>query len=317
MTQKKYDIMVVGELNVDIIFNRLHNPPELGKEQKAEQMTLTLGSSSAIFASNSSSLGCDVAFCGKIGKDAFGKLVLDSLKEKRVNTDFIITDKELKTGATSIYRFHDDRMMVTYPGAMESLTVEELPDKLFEQSRHLHTSSIFFQPGIKQNLVSLFKKAKSYGLSTSLDTQWDPNEKWDIDFEMLQPYLDFFLPNEEEVLRITGTSTIKEALNYFSRFPTTCVVIKRGKNGAMMQYEGKQRTIAAYKIPDFEDAVGAGDSFNAGFITEYLKGNDLNKCLETGNIVAAVSTTKSGGTAGIESYDQVLNKGKSYQVHSA
>lgn len=316
MSKKKFDIMVVGELNVDIIFNKLHNPPELGKEQKADQMTLTMGSSSAIFASNSSSLGADVTFCGKIGTDAFGSLVLDSLQEKRVNTDYIIADKQLKTGATSIYRFHDDRMMVTYPGAMESLTAQELPDKLFEQSRHLHTSSIFFQPSIKQSLVTLFKKAKSYGLSTSLDTQWDPNENWDIDFESLQPYLDFFLPNEDEVLRITGTSNINEALDYFSLFPSTCVVIKRGKKGAVMQYEGNRRSIFAYKIPDFEDAVGAGDSFNAGFITEYLKGKNLNKCLETGNIVAAVSTTKSGGTAAIDNYDRVLSKGKSYQMYS-
>lgn len=316
MPHKKFDMMVVGELNVDIIFNRLLKAPELGKEQKAEQMTLTLGSSTAIFASNSSSLGCEVAFCGKIGTDVFGKLVLDSLEEKKVNTDYIIADKELNTGATSIYQYKNDRMMVTYPGAMESLTVEEIPDKLFEQSRHLHTSSIFFQPGIKQNLVALFKKAKSYGLTTSLDTQWDPNEKWDIDFESFQPYLDFFLPNEDEVLRIFKSSSINDTFNYFSRFPSTCVVIKRGKNGAVMQYDGNRKSISAYKIPDFEDAVGAGDSFNAGFLTEYLKGKDLNKCLETGNMAAAVSTTKSGGTSGIENYEQVLNKGKSYKLHS-
>jgi sugar/nucleoside kinase (ribokinase family) len=275
-----------------------------------------MGSSSAIFASNSSSLGADVAFCGKIGADAFGNLVLDSLQEKRVNTDFIIADKQQKTGATSIYRFHNDRMMVTYPGAMESLTLKEIPEKLFELSRHLHTSSVFFQPGIKKDLVSLFKKAKDHGLSTSLDTQWDPNEKWDIDFELLQPYLDFFLPNDDEVLRITGTSNINEALDYFTLFPSTCVVIKRGKKGAVMQYEGNRRYIAAYKVPDFEDAGGAGDSCNAGFITEYLKGKDLNRCLETGNIVAAVSTTGSGGTAAIHDYDQVLSKGKSFQMYS-
>lgn len=304
--------MVVGELNVDIIFSELYNIPEIGKEQKAGKMSLTLGSSSAIFASNISSLGSGTVFCGKIGTDQFGKLVTDTLKQKHVNTDFLIIDDHLQTGATSVYNYSGDRMMVTFPGAMESFTVEEIPDELFEKSRHLHTSSIFLQPGIKQNILSLFQKAKKYGLSTSLDIQWDPKEEWDLNLVELLPFLDFFLPNAQEAVNLTGASGVEEALEYLLPF-NSCVVIKQGDKGATLQHNGKRISIPALKVTDFSDAVGAGDSFNAGFLHEYLKGSELDKCLETGNLVAAVSTTEAGGTDAIESYEQALEKGKSFE----
>ena len=65
---KQFDVIVVGELNVDLIMNQLHSFPETGKEKLAEKMLLTLGSSSAIFASNLAALGMKVSFVGKIGE---------------------------------------------------------------------------------------------------------------------------------------------------------------------------------------------------------------------------------------------------------
>jgi len=78
MTKKKFDVIVVGELNVDLILNSIDSFPEMGKEKIAKNMNLTLGSSSAIFASNLSSLGAQVGFIGKIGNDAFGFFILFS-----------------------------------------------------------------------------------------------------------------------------------------------------------------------------------------------------------------------------------------------
>ena len=78
---KEFDVTVVGELNVDLILNRIDSFPEMGKEKLAKDMEMILGSSSAIFASNLSSLGAKVAFIGKIGTDSFGDLVLESLQK--------------------------------------------------------------------------------------------------------------------------------------------------------------------------------------------------------------------------------------------
>lgn len=301
---KKFDVMVVGELNVDLILNKLNKPPQFGKEQIADEMTLTLGSSTAIYAANSTSLGVDVAFCGKVGTDQFGTLVMDSLAEKGVNTDYVITDSTLKTGATIIFRYDNDRMMVTHPGAMDHMTVADVPEELFKKSRHIHTSAVFLQPGIKKDLISLFQKAKNHGLTTSMDTQWDPEENWDLNFAKLLPLLDFFLPNDQELLQLTGSSDVNEALKQLSGYDT-CIVVKCGDRGAVMQNNGKRDTIPAYHVTDFVDAVGAGDSFNAGFIHGFVKGKSLKQCLAAGNLTAAASTMAAGGTGGIQSYQQV------------
>lgn len=310
---KTNDILVVGELNVDLILNQLNKAPEFGKEQRADQMTLTLGSSSAIFASNCSSLGAKVAFCGKVGDDGFGNFVMQSLAEKNVNADSVIVEKNLKTGATVIFNYEDDRMMVTHPGAMEHMTVDEIPEEEMKKSRHLHTSAIFFQPGIKKDLVKLFSRAKKLGLTTSMDTQWDPEEEWDIDIKKILPVLDFFLPNEDELIALTESSSLQEALDKISGFETT-VVVKQGEKGATMFRNGKTRSIPAYKITDYVDAIGAGDSFDAGFISSYLKGKSLDESLEIGNMAAAVSTTAAGGTTAITSFEAVIKKGKTMEL---
>ena len=109
---KRIEVIVVGELNVDLILNQIEGFPEVGKEKLVGDMTLTLGSSSAIFASNLSSLGTKVSFLGKIGDDIFGDLVIQSLTSSNVMTDLIIRDKDLKTGLPSKSK---DKKMYIHP----------------------------------------------------------------------------------------------------------------------------------------------------------------------------------------------------------
>ena len=164
---KKFDIIVVGELNIDLILNQIEGFPEVGKEILADKMTLTLGSSSAICASNLSSLGLKVAFIGKLGNDIFGQFIIDELKSKGVDTSLIIIDDTLKTGATVALSYDEDRAMVTHQGAMSHLGINDIDEQQLKQAQHLHFSSYFFQPGFKGALDSLFKKAKNAGLTTS------------------------------------------------------------------------------------------------------------------------------------------------------
>lgn len=302
--EKKYDLLVVGELNIDLILDQLNKAPHFGKEQRAENMTLTLGSSSAIFAANCSSLGARVAFTGKIGHDSFGKHVVQSLSDKGINSDYIITDKGVKTGATVIFNYNGNRMMVTHPGAMEKMTVNEIPNQLFNECRHLHTSAIFFQPAIKKDLSELFQKAKSHGMTTSMDTQWDPDEKWDLDLGTLLPVLDFFLPNDQELMELTKCKSVDDALDQLKVYDTT-IVVKQGEKGATLAKKGEKISIPAYSVPNYVDAIGAGDSFDSGFIYTFLNGKSLRECLEFGNLTAAVSTTEAGGTSAVKNYEYI------------
>jgi len=301
---KKFDILVVGELNVDLILDGLEGDPAFEKEQIAGEMTLAMGSSSAIFAANCSTLGQKVAFAGKLGNDEFGSLILDTLKQKGVTTQNIKVDEGVKTGLTVAFSRGNERMMVTYPGAMKNFSFRDVPKHLLDEARHLHISSVFLQPEIKKEIYHIFQTAKQYNLTTSLDTQWDPDETWDLNLEVLLPYLDFFLPNEKELTLLTGTETVNEALNQLP--DTSCkIVVKRGKKGAILKTPNDQITVDAFLNEDVADAIGAGDSFNAGFISAYLRGKPLKKCVIMGNLTGALSTTQHGGTRAITSYKQV------------
>lgn len=309
MINENFDVIVIGELNVDLILNQIDSLPEIGKEILASKMDLVLGSSSAIFASNLSSLGAKVSFLGKIGTDSFGDLVIDSLKYKGVNTDLIIREEDLRTGVTVVLNYGEDRAMVTHPGAMEHLSIDDITVEKLQKSKHVHISSIFLQPNLKKHIYEIFQLAKDEGLATSLDAQWDPAEKWDLDLKKLLPLVDVFLPNEQELLNLAKEDELEKAINKIAVFGNT-IAIKRGSEGSICWNEGNQNEVPAYLNENVVDAIGAGDSFNAGFIFKYISGADLNDCQKFGNLIGAINTTRAGGTAAFTNYLQVIELAK-------
>lgn len=305
MSMKKvYDVVVVGELNVDVILNHINKFPELGKEVLADQMTITLGSSSAIFASNLSVLGSKVTFAGTLARDNFGNHIISSLKSKGVHTDNIMYTNDLSTGATIVLNFPEDRSMITYPGAMSLLSIEDVSEKMLHDSRHLHVSSIFLSTGLKKDIQELFTKAKALGLTTSLDPQWDPEERWDIDFKALLPYVDIFMPNENELKALTGTEDIQEAVKILKTH-ANILVVKSGKDGAFLWKGDEFIHQPAFLNKEVVDSIGAGDSFAAGFIHKFLQRKTLKDCLEFGALAGAINTTRTGGTAAFENLNLV------------
>ncbi|MGD8780840.1 MAG: carbohydrate kinase family protein [Ignavibacteria bacterium] len=305
VNDKKFDVIVVGELNVDLILNKLESFPEIGKEKLADEMTLTLGSSSAIFASNLSALGAKVAFLGKIGDDYFGDLVIDTLQSKGVDVSMIIRDDKLKTGATIILNFDEDRAMVTHPGAMNELRFEDITAEKLLKAKHLHFSSYYLQPGLKKNVGEMFKLAKISGLTTSFDMQWDPAEKWDFDYKHVLPNVDVFLPNEKETANLTGKEDLTDSLEELSPYSNT-VMVKMGSKGSVSWAKGNYHKMGAFLNSNVVDAIGAGDSFNAGFIFKFIKGEAINKCQEFGNLTGAINTTAAGGTTAFTSFDEIM-----------
>ena len=293
--EKKTDVVVVGELNVDIILNEIDSLPVIGKEIMAGSMAVTLGSSSAIFASNLSALGCRVAFIGKIGKDNFAGVVLSSLEGKNVDTSRIIQSESLATGATIVLNYDQDRANVTYPGAMNEFRLEDIDLEFLSSARHMHFANCFMQPGIRKDLPKLFMKAKELGLTTSLDTQWDPEETWDLPLEELLPYVDIFLPNMAEFQFLSKSNSVGEGIEKLKHF-AHYIIIKNGSEGAL-GWNGSDLVVQpAFKNDRVMDCVGAGDSFDAGFIRDFVQNFPIEKCLETGALTGAINTTREGGT---------------------
>ena len=305
---KPFDVIVVGELNLDFIFSEIKELPVIGKEIVANKMASTLGSSSAIFASNLSALGSSVKLLGKVGDDAIGEQVISALKVKDVDTRLVQKVKGASTGITFVLNYGKDRAMITHPGVMNLLTIDDVDEKELSMARHLHCSSCFLQQGLKKDIGQLFKKAKDLGLTTSLDPQWDPEEKWDLELKLILPHVDFFMPNKVEFEKMTGCENMEEGIIKIKRFCHN-IIIKDGANGSYLYTKEKDKIHyqEAFLNRNVIDAIGAGDSFNAGFIYSFLKGAELEECLRFGSITGAVNTTAEGGTTAFIDYESVFS----------
>lgn len=295
-------LIVVGELNADLIMEKVQALPALGKERVAEGMTLALGSSSAILASNASAVGVDVGFVGRVGKDDFGDFVLERLKDRGIDCRYVQPTPEEATGVTVIYTRGDDRGMMTHPGAMRTLTLEDIPRDYVGQADHLHLSSFYLQTGLQPDVGTLFRTAKAEGLTTSLDTNWDPDETWDGGIFEVFDAVDVFLPNADEARHIAGEDRLDQAMAALGK-RVGAVVVTQGEDGASLYQNDHFQSFTAPQV-DPVDAVGAGDSFNAGFLKRYLERDPLPECVEFGLLTGAYSTLASGGTAAFEDVEE-------------
>ena len=307
---KQFDIIALGELNVDLILNQIEGEPEIGKEKFAKQMTLTLGSSTAIFAANAAALGAKVGFCGMIGNDSFGDLVEQSLQQKGVDTRYLIRQDKYATGATICMSYDEDRANLTYQGAMDYMSLKDINPEVFQSTKHIHISSIFMQSGVKNDLIKILELCKANGVTTSLDSQWDPTEQWDLDYKAVLPLVTVFMPNETELKFLTRSAKLDEAIEKIRPY-INAAVIKCGSRGSLLMRQGKQDRIQkALLNKNIVDCIGAGDSFNSGFITRFAAGDALDICQQYGNMTGAVNTTAAGGTTAFTSREDVERIGR-------
>ncbi len=301
----QYQIAAIGELNVDIILNRIDSQPEIGKEKFAKDMTVTLGSSTAIFAANAAALGSSVCFVGMVGRDAFGTLVRKSLEAKGVDTRFLI-EGETPTGATICMNYGEDRANLTYQGAMDVMGLDDINPAVFDEAKHIHLSSLFMQSGLLRDIHRILEIAEEKGITVSLDTQWDPAETWKLDYKTVLPKVTVFMPNEKELQALTGKNDLESAIAEVQPYLGRAMLVKCGSKGSLLVWKtGKRVMLPAFLNRDVVDAIGAGDSFNAGFISAFVKGLPLEDCQETGNLTGAVNTTAAGGTGAFTSLEDV------------
>jgi sugar/nucleoside kinase (ribokinase family) len=289
-------ILVIGELNVDIVMTGLRSAPELGAEMLAENCELTLGSASAIFAAGAAKLGNEVTFISHVGRDYFGDFCLRKLEELGVSIEHVARRVEEKTGVTISLSATRDRALVTYSGAVATLSSDHISEALMKQHDHLHLTSYYLQKKLQPSFADLLRQAREAGLNTSFDPNADPTEKWNTKIDPVLKYTDLLFVNEREALKLTRSTTAKAALRTLGE-KVDCAVIKRGGSGAIATRKGEIFTDAGFKVR-IVDTTGAGDSFDAGFVSAYLRKAPLAECLQVANACGALSATRAGGTAG-------------------
>jgi sugar/nucleoside kinase (ribokinase family) len=289
-------ILIVGELNVDLVLQNPLSFPMPGRETLVEDISLTLGSASAICAAALTKLGAQVTFIGKVGCDPWGELCLASIRAIGIDASAVICDGSLKTGITVSITSAKDRALVTYLGSIAALHAAEISDSSLAAHRHLHVSSFFLQRALRPGLKALLAKAHQHELTTSLDPGFDPEEKWgQRDLIDVLKEVDIFLPNETELTGISGTADRNAALRLLDNGRTT-IVAKLGADGCMAIRQGDVLTVPAFPVEPI-DTTGAGDTFNAGFLHAWLEDQPLEDAMRFGAACGTLSTLGLGGTA--------------------
>jgi sugar/nucleoside kinase (ribokinase family) len=291
---KRFDITIAGETNLDLILYGLPEQIPVERELLATGFQTTLGGSSSILAHNLAILGSRVGFITQVGQDELGSIALERLRESGVDLSRATVRSDVGTGVTVLLPHGKQRHILTYPGVMASMTVADLDVDYLASSSHFHLSSLFLQTGLQPGLPSLIAELKQAGVRISLDTNDDPDDQWGGVLDHLLDQIDVLLPNEDELLRIARRPTLEQALDVLSqRVPL--IVVKCGSRGAVVQ-QGTSREFVAPLQVEPVDTIGAGDSFNAGFLSFYVKGESPVRSAAMGNVAGALSALRAGGT---------------------
>jgi len=294
---RDFDLLVVGDVNPDIVVSG--GEPRYGqREVLVGAVTLTIGGSASIMAAAAARLGLRVALAGVVGDDPLGRFMLDELAVRGVDVAACRIDPDRPTGATVILARDGDRAILTAEGTIPELTAADVPDTLLERTRHVHVASYFLLRGLASALPAVVERARAGGATVSVDPNGDPAETWDGGLVALLPQLDVFLPNEAEAKAIARQGDVVEAARVLAApGPPPLVVVKCGTDGAFaVDAGGTDERVDAIPI-DAVDAVGAGDAFDAGFLTAWLGGRPIHDCLALGVACGALSTRAAGGTA--------------------
>lgn len=303
MRTRAYDLLVVGELNVDILVSG-DTIPAFGQVEKlVDSIVVTGGGSAAIMAAAAARLGLRVLYASVIGDDLFGHLMLDVMRAAGVDVSHVVVDPEVATGATiHLLRPDGDRAMLTHLGSIAHITPALIDPAWYAEVRHLHLASPFLLSGLFPGMQAIASEAHRHGMTVSLDTNWDPSEGWKLG--NLLDEIDILLPNEVELLALSGAKCAEVAMDALcAQVPV--LAVKCGIRGAVGAQGSERVEVPAFRVVAV-DATGAGDTFDAGFLAAWLRGATLTQALVGGSAAAALGTTAYGGFDGQPDWNALL-----------
>jgi sugar/nucleoside kinase (ribokinase family) len=301
------DVLVVGDLNPDLIV-AAHDDAGRGEQVEYDaEVVMTLGGSGGICAAGLAALGLRTALCATVGDDDMGRAAQRMLGSAGVRLDAVEVLPNRRTGMSVHLLAADDRAIYTDRGTMIDLRVADALRWLeVLKPRHVHLCSLYLIPELVNEGGRLVHAAQASGATTSLDTNFDPADRFVAPIWLTD--VDYLLPNETEALRLTGRSAgadLRAAADELAR-GGALVAIKRGARGAIAVHGTHYAEARPARDAEVVDAVGAGDAFNAGLIRALLDGRELTDALAFACACGTLSTRAVGGTIAQPSLEEAL-----------
>ena len=294
--QKKWDVYVYGDVNIDLVVPGVESLPEPGSEVDVPVMETFVGGGAALFTLGLAKLGLTPVFQGSVGKDMYGAYIRNLFKELGVDDSLLLDSDTKKTGISISFTTEKDRCFLTYRGTNEGISLKYMDLEKLPGAKHVHVTGYEGATNHAEYLDMLTKIHAMGDVTVSFDVGWDMTGVWYEGIFDLLPMIDVLFMNETECQHYTRCDDIETGARKLAE-KAGMAVIKLGKTGAMAIKDGEKFFAPAYTVKAV-DTTGAGDSFNAGFVYGFLQGLPMEQCLKCGNGCGALSVTRLGGNTG-------------------
>jgi len=313
----RHDISVIGPLNIDLLIagEGPANWEAISTWDGPAAMDMTAAGSVGYTVQNIAKLGLSVQVSSCLSDDPLGAFILDALGRVGVNTALIHTLPHTQGGIGVYMLLFGSRKrplayrLPTHPlwwVDFSAAEIEQLLDtRLLHQGGYLH-----FKEAWHGSTLELFKTAKGRGVPTSMDTQFPlfaMEPPWLVGMEDILPYLDYVFCDESEARNITAQDDLTTAAAMLLDKGAGMVVIKQGAAGSTLYRQGWQHHQAAVTLGQVADTIGAGDTFDAGFLYGVLQGWQPEKSARFASIAAAFTVLGVGGTQTMPTLAQVMD----------
>jgi sugar/nucleoside kinase (ribokinase family) len=294
------DCLSVGILVADHLCDPIDHAPAAGELVLCDRLPLSIGGCASNVAIDLARLQARVAVVGCVGQDAFGRFILDTLAADGIDTRDIRQLPDAETSGSLIINVRgEDRRFIHSAGANARLRVADIPLDRVRQAKVLYVGGYLLMPALEsESLADLFRQARAAGVKTVLDIVLPgPGDHWPKLASLLRE-TDVFLPNQDEAIALTDQHDPLVQAERFAAAGAAAVVITCGASGSVVVSGQSRLRVGSFPV-DYQGGTGAGDAFDAGFITGLLLGEDLAGCVRWGSAIGASCVRSISATDGV------------------
>ncbi|PKA29754.1 2-dehydro-3-deoxygluconokinase [Cedecea lapagei] len=305
------DVITIGEAMAMFVAT------ETGELPSVEHFIKRVAGAELNVATGLARLGLNVGWVSRVGDDSFGHFVLDSLKKEGIDAAGVTLDNRFATGfqlKSKVENGTDPIVEYFRKGSAAShLSTQDFHPAYFSSARHLHLSGV--AAALSASSYDLLDHAASTLKAQGKTISFDPNLRpvlWKSEAEMVEKLnhlafqANWVLPGLKEGMILTGQKTPEGIADFYLEHGVQAVVLKTGADGAWFKTaSGDKGAVAAVKVDNVVDTVGAGDGFAVGVISALLEGKTLQQAVARGNKIGSLAIQVQGDSEGLPTRAQL------------
>jgi sugar/nucleoside kinase (ribokinase family) len=303
-------ITVLGACILDVLGRPVEAIPPGQGSARLTEIKATAAGTAAGPAVDLAKLGASVRVLGALGDDLLGDIVTAAMARHGVETAGLVRKKGVQTSATILpIRPNGERPALHVPGATRLFAYADIDLEHVTNARALLIGAPDALAGLTgEELADVARAAKNNNTLVAVDVLHPGRPE---DRQRLAPLLaqtDWFLPNADQLLALTGRADLADAIEDVLALGTHGVAVTQGADGCLVAWRGASGSAALPALPvDVVDTTGCGDGFTAGMLAGLLLAADPLDAAWLGLACGALVATGLGSDAGIESLAQVLD----------